>query len=74
MKYLALTLKDAAGNDVTIQGAGGIPTGGISALSDILRVGMIFLFLASIFLSIIQLKFLIIFFKSPAPACSRNIP
>ena len=51
MKYLALTLKDAAGNDVTIQGAGGIPTGGINALSDILRVGIIFLFLASIFLS-----------------------
>src|SRR3990167_1497447 len=49
---LALTINDAAGNPVPIEGVGGIPTGGIGTLSEILKVGVGLLFIIAVFASL----------------------
>ena len=50
MKELALKLKDAAGNDITVGGVANLPGGGVEKLSEILSVGVELAFLFAILL------------------------
>jgi len=55
MKLIALTIPDTGGGPVDISGVGGMPTGGVDALPNIIHVGLDLLIVAAIILSLIYL-------------------
>lgn len=55
IKLLALTIPDAQGTPIQINGVGGMPQGGPNTLANTVHLGLDLLLLAALFLSLLYL-------------------